>query len=188
LAELLRHVVAGQISKDEFLFEADDLMATSGDDALGAVCAAVGSLYEDVSALLNVNFRESFRLPAKIRRRLSIAALFLYSDAEYKWPPSAGPRGMYVDCLLACTCAACVFAGLIFMAVSALSAWFALVGVGCVAAAVWLYWLSQELAERSVVRWEAEQARYGDFDVWPFLRRADFEEAKRHPPLLCGRL
>jgi hypothetical protein len=187
LAELLRHVLAGQISKDEFLFEAEDLMAASGDDALCAVFAAVGSLYTDESALWNVHFRDSFRLPAKVRRRLNIAALFLYSDAEHQWPPSAGPRGMYVDCLLACTCGASILAGLIFLAVSAFSSWFAVVGVGCVAAAVWLYRLSQELAKRSVARWEAEQARYGDFDVWPFLRQADFEEAKRYPPLLCGR-
>jgi hypothetical protein len=28
--------------------------------------------------------------------------------------------------------------------------------------------------------------RYGDFDVWPFISKADFEKALLHPPYLAG--
>jgi hypothetical protein len=187
LAELLRHVVSGQINKDEFLIGAEEIAADSNDDALSAVHAAVDSLYDDVSALWSVRFRGRFRLPVEERRRLAIAALFLYSGGEYEWPPSPGPRGACLDSLLAFACGAFVFAGLMFLAVTVASAWFALVSAGCFVAARSLYRLSQRMTARSVAEWESAQTRHGDFDVWPFLKRADFEKANRDPPLLCGR-
>ncbi len=186
LAELIRHLVAGQLTTDEFTYEASDLADTSADCGIWAVYAYAAGLYQDVSALWSIRLRGRFRLSGDVRRRLAVAALFLYSDVEYEWPPSRGPRGACLDCLLAYVCGAFLFAGLMLLPVGILVWWCVLASVGCFVAAVFLYRLSQSLAASYQARWEAQQMRFGEYRVWPFLRVEDFVEARQHPRLLCG--
>jgi hypothetical protein len=65
--------------------------------------------------------------------------------------------------------------------------WFAVVSLGCFGAAVVIYGLSHRLACRFDAEWKEARAQQGALDVWPFLRRTDFDQARCHPRLLCGR-
>jgi hypothetical protein len=186
LAEIVRHLVTGQISTDQFTAEGGALADRSPDSGVEAVYAAADVLRADVSLVWSIRLRGRFRLAPDIRRRMAIAALFLYSEAEYEWPPAAPPRGACLDSLLALICVACIFAGVLLLAATVVSAWYAAAAVRCFAAAVLLYQLSQKLATRFHLEWERAQAEVGDYDVWPFLRRADFDAARQHPRLLCG--
>ena len=186
LAELVRHLVTGQISTDEFSDEAGELAENSSDCGVWAVYGFAEGLYGDVSALWTIRLRGRFRLAPDIRCRMAVAALFLYSDVEYEWPASARPRGACLDCLLVYICGAFVFAGLMLLPITIIFWWCAFASVGCFVAAVLIYRLSQRLAVLAQTRWEEQQMRFGEYRVWPFLRLADFEEARQHPRLLGG--
>jgi hypothetical protein len=187
LAELFRHVVTGRISKDTFCVEADSLSEASQDHGIEAVYAAVDALHADWSELWPVRFAGAFRLAPEVRRRMAIAAVFLYSDTEYDWPPLSPFRGYCLDGLLACACGTMIFGGIMLLALSGIyPLCFVPLAAVCFFLAAHSYTLSQRLAAKYQADCEAAQREVGDYDVWPFRKRADFDEARRHPPLLGG--
>jgi hypothetical protein len=184
LTELVRHFGSGQITTDYFAMAGGKLVEATQDYGVGAVYAWAEGLHSD--ALWPIRLRGAFRLTAEDRRRLTIAILFLYSDMEYEWPPS-GPKGAWTDFLLAYACGAFIFAGLMLFVLSLLSVWCMLGAIASLFAAIYVYKLSHRLVARNEATWKAEQAEAGrDWDIWPFLKHDDFEEAKRQPRLLCG--
>ncbi len=186
VAELLRHVATGQIRNDEFCNSADTIVEPSKDPGLWAGYGLIAGRYDDLSPWWCVRYRGRFRLPKEIRRRVAITALFLYSDSEYKWPPSR-PAGACLDALLLCAAGVLASAGLLLFAGIAFSGWFVLASLACWALVVLICHTSGKLVVRCRAQWEQAQSKYGDYDVWPFLTRAEFDEARRHPPLLGGR-
>jgi hypothetical protein len=186
LAELIRHLVAGQISSDRFTYEAEDLADTSSDSGVSAVYGFAGGVCPDMSVLWPIRLRGRFRLAPDVRRRMAIAALFLYSDAEYEWPASAGSRGGYLNGLLAFLCGTLVFGGSMLLVLACMFWWCVSAALGCFVAAVLLYRLSRWLTASYQARWVQQQMRFGEYGVWPFLRLEDFAEARGHPRLLCG--
>jgi hypothetical protein len=188
LAELLRHVATGRISKDEFCCAAEELLIDSADSGLAAVYEAAASLHEDLSLFCNVRFQGRYRLSSTERRRLAIAILFLHSDVEYGWPVTEWPPFAAVaDCLLAYACGTLGLGGVLLLTAAGLLPWLAVVALACLWGAFQLYRWSQRLAKRFQRQWEEEQMRHGDYDAWPFLRRGQLAEARRHPPYFCGR-
>jgi hypothetical protein len=189
LAQLVRHLATGIMSKEEFSTKAGNLAENSCDPGVWAVYATADALHDDVSAIWPVRFRGWMRLAPDVRRRLAVTALFLYSQAEYEWPNTPAPSGGCLDALLLCACAIFGLAGLLLLGVSFVAPWWcAIISRICLAMSVWLYVLSQRLAARFRAEWEEAQRQLGDYEVWPFRWWADFDEARRHPRLLCGRL
>jgi hypothetical protein len=132
--------------------------------------------------------RRQHKLPADTRRRLTISALFLYSEAEYDWPDSFRPQASSCGCLLVLSCAVALLAAAGLLTVSVKTGEFAIAvaGLACLGLAYFSARLDVKLVKRLQAFWDSEQAKLGDHVVWPFLRLEDFGEARRYPPLLCG--
>jgi hypothetical protein len=184
LAELVRHLVTGQIDTAYFAMRAEELAETSQDHGVWAVYGAAAGLRDE--DLWPVRYRGSNRLSADTRRRMAIAALYLYSDVDYEWPPSSGPRGGCLDSLLCFACGTLLFAGVMLLAASFVWFWLLLASLRCFVSAFLVWGLSQRLVAKYKAQWEEEQNRIGDYDVWPFLTQMDFEVARQRPRLLCG--
>jgi len=185
LAELIRHLANGRIPADSFTVSAEEFALHSEDPAVGAVYTAAWGLSGYEWILGGDKFHGRQRLPPQTRRKVAIWAVFLYSNTDYEWPDdecldSAGDGVLVILCgLLATT-------GLIFSALSVASARFPVFGVACLLLATCAYFYSQRVAERHRERWIAARNRIGDYDVWPFLRTSNFQEARKHPRLLAG--
>ena len=84
-AELLRHLVAGQITNDDF---ADRLPLSSGDSAVNQIFwNGAWMLYDD---LREYRLAGRYRLPREARREVARWILFLKSDLTYEWPRLLG--------------------------------------------------------------------------------------------------
>jgi hypothetical protein len=84
-AELLRHLVAGQITNDDF---ATRLPLSSGDPAVNQIFwNGAWLLYDDLREYRLVG---SYRLPREPRREVARWILFLKSDLTYEWPRLLG--------------------------------------------------------------------------------------------------
>ncbi|WP_143707314.1 hypothetical protein [Uliginosibacterium sp. TH139] len=84
-AELLRHLVAGQISNDEF---EDNLPLGSSDRAVSAIFwNGAWMLYDDMR---EYKLTGKYRLPRDAKREVARWILFLKTDFEYEWPRIQG--------------------------------------------------------------------------------------------------
>ncbi len=183
LAELIRHLANGCITTGEF----DDfhMFVDSEDPAVSAVSNEAWGLYDDVWPAWAYRLRGHHKLSPEVRRQVAIWAVFLYSDTEYEWPGGfySPPGG---DCLLILLCALLIPAGIFLSMFSVLSSRLPILGVACLFLATCIYSYSQRLDQRARERWLATQNEIGDYDVWPFLRTSDFQEARKRPRLLAG--
>jgi hypothetical protein len=136
--ELLRHLVAGQITNDEF---EDRMPQKSPDPAIGEIFFAGWSLYSDQREYRLVG---KHRVSSETRHLTARAVLFLQTDLEYEWPC----RSMNQKFLLL---------------------------LGSL--------LTLGYAERVAHK---RFAHSGDFDVWPFIRRSDYQAARNEPRCLSG--
>jgi len=195
LAELVRHLVAGTMRTDDFADEAQQLAERSDDPGVRAVYATADSLYDDLDPFFSFRLRGRYRVTPKVRRQMAIAALFLYSDTEYEWPLETDYPSVFPDQLLMLACAGFIIAAMFLLTLGCalfigwrppVSGVLLLAGGACIVAAVRVYHYSHRLAARRHAAWENTQRRIGDYDVWPFIRCADFDEARKHPRLLCG--
>jgi len=135
LAENLRHLVAGQISNDEYERR---IPLRSKDRAVEEISDESWYLYSD---LHEYRLRGKYRLKRDARREVGRWILFLKSDLPYEWP--CWPR---------------------------LSLMFGNI-------------LTLGLLAPLVRRWFR---RFGDSDVWPFIRRADYENCLKVPPYFAS--
>jgi hypothetical protein len=134
LALLLRRLVTGRITTDDFENDRPDASRDSGVTAISL--AAWTSLYSD---FWPVRLTARRKLSDDTRSHVVRWILFLKSDNPYEWsqPPSFWQR------------------------------------------------LSSILIRRPTRSWNAWKAQ-GDFEVWPFFRRADYNAALSSPPFLNG--
>jgi len=136
LAELIRHLAAGQITNDEF--ENRLLPLGSADPAVWEVFSSgAWCLYSDLW---------EYRLPKDARREVARWILFLKTDLEYEWPRLGRLRILFL-----------LLGNLVSLG---------LFGV----------------AYRKYFR------RFGEWHVWPFLRRSDYDLALKQPPYFTGAL
>ena len=137
LAELIRHLVAGRITNDEFT----DNLPQSRDRAVFEVFwNGVWGLYDD---LYEHRLTGRHYIPRNARTDVARCVLFLKGDLEYEWSPYP-PRPQALAMLLS------------------------LVTLGLANRLMFSVWKKQ-----------------GEFAVWPFLRRQDYECALREPPYLA---
>jgi hypothetical protein len=170
LAELLRHLVCGQMTNDDFCDTAGKIRWASKDLAVSAIYEYADGLYSD---LQTYRLRGPRRISDEHRRQTAIAAMFLYSDLEYEWPETSKAvwRGQYLMYAFGAACIAGLVLGPIMFF------W-----------AVGLYPLSWAVHWWERNAWRTQQRELGDVEVWPFLRRADFDRARQFPRLLTGRV
>ena len=181
--QLVRHLADGRISTDSFSDSAAVFALDSEDAGVRAVYEAADSLYCDI--LGPDRFRGRCKLAADVRRKCATAALFLYTDIEYEWPDDACGAGGG-DYLLLILCGSLMLAGATFLAFSPVGLLFLLPGIACSSLAIYVYFYSQKLDECDYDRWVGRQNQIGDYDVWPFVRKSDFQDAKEEPRLLAG--
>jgi hypothetical protein len=199
LAELVRHFVAGRIRAGAFDAEAEAIAEESNDPGVHWVYGRTWRLYgwriyRGGDFLIGHYLRGQYRVSDAERRQMAIAILFLYSDAEFEWPDNYPAN--WRDQWLGLACFGCGLTGSVLalimtpllatahlpgLALLALA-----IGVVCWIAVVRLYLYSKEYVDHLHARWEAEMRCLGDYDVWPFRRVVDFDEARRHPRLLRG--
>ena len=134
LGELIRHLVAGLITNDEF----DDRRPISTDPAIWEVFHwGAWHLYSDLGEYRLIG---KHRLPKEVRREVSRWVLFLKTDLKYEWPQFSGLQHF-----------------LHFLG--------SILSFGLLRFALRRYW-----------------SRLGDLNVWPFLRRSDYEAAVKRQP------
>ena len=87
LAELLRHLVSGVITNDEF----EDGLPSSQDEAVVAIYEQAWLLYDD---LHEHRLTGKWRVPDDSRTIIARWILFLHSELPYEWPVwrLTGPR------------------------------------------------------------------------------------------------
>jgi hypothetical protein len=185
LAQLLRHLAAGRITTGRFADECEDLAFSSEDPAVLNVMALGPDLIRIRWPRWSRRLRGRRRLPDDARRRIAIAAVFLYSDCEYQWPEdqSWALRG---DCLLMVGFLLLLALGGFGVILSALGQVSPLVAGLCFALAVYLFYFSNIRIEKARAKWVQQCREEGDLKIWPFRRASDFEEAKKRPKLLAG--
>lgn len=136
LAEQIRHLVAGQISNDEF----EDRLPESTDTAIWEIFwNGAWGLYDDLS---EHKLCGSQRIEKNDRRDIARWVLFLKTDLEYEWPPFP-PKPQLLNMLLS----------------------------------VLTLGIYNRLAAN---RWKTR----GEAEVWPFVRRSDYEQALVAHPYL----
>jgi hypothetical protein len=138
LALLLRRLVTGQITTDDF---DNDRPERSVDPGVVAVSdAAWTSLYSDVWPVRLLGRR---RLTDETRSHVARWIVFLKSDTAYEWPTPPSSVQRFISFLSA---------------------------------------LFVPGSRTALSKWKSQ----GDFDVWPFLSQADYENALQSPPFLHG--
>jgi hypothetical protein len=143
IAELLRHLVSGVITNDEFEDRLPRPLRASKDGVVLAVNEHAWCLYNDT---FKHRLTGALKVSDEGRREIARWVLFLHTDLPYEWPfyrltgPSTILRGL-----------------------------------------VGLFTLGHSTRQ---ARAQFEAA--GDFDVWPFFRRGDYERASSSQVLLRG--
>ena len=93
-AELLRHLVIGQITNDEFENRAP---LSSKDLAIFEIWwLAAWPLYDDFD---EHTLTEEYRVLDNERRKIAKCVLFLKTDQEYQWPRPNSLKGLLMDLL-----------------------------------------------------------------------------------------
>ena len=181
LAESLRQLCAGTLTIDDFDSRIDRELLDSSDRGVQAVITTALDLLDPESLPLTLKrFRGRNRLPNEIRRQVVTATIFLHSDLEFEWPVDLDyPR--WHECFFLLTCALLASCGLFCVVIAPLIAGLLLV------ASVYLFFHARTVAQRLLARWVTRQREFGrDYDVWPFLRRSDFQRQLAKPKLLSG--
>lgn len=138
-AALLRRLMLGQLTGDEFECAVDELGGS--DPGIRAVRTQAWACYSEGEPVE----RDFARA---VRQDIARSILFLQSDAEYLWPPyPSGDFPIYNWLFNICT----------------------------------LGWWEQRKANR-LREWE----QHGDFAVWPFHSRSDYDAACARPRFLVG--
>lgn len=181
LAEALRQLCAGTLAVNDFNSRIDGELIDSSDRGVQSVLETVFDLIDPESRPLRLKrFRGRHRLPSDARRQMVIATIFLHSDLEFEWPIDLA-YPCWHECITLLSCALLAFFGMVCVLAAP---W---LGVILITAAVCVFFHSRTLAERVHARWVSCQRDLGrDYDVWPFVRRSDFERQLTSPKLLSG--
>ena len=164
-AEQLRHFAAGVLTVDEYEKRTDGLVWGSDDPALHRLWRTTWRCYDDFRT---EKMRGQWALNAEARHRFALMILFLHSGRPFAWPAfRPAPKDRLAGAAV----------GLVELLLSLLD--FFTRG----AFSLQDRWYRTNYAFRKR-QWEKRQRfmeSVGDYPFWPFLRRADYEEACRHP-------
>jgi hypothetical protein len=173
LAEVFDRFVAGKTTVNGFTGE----ICASLSSADRSVLAVADAWCEYGEPELWVWWRRFHRVPPEQQAAIERCRVFLHSDLPYEWPDP--PNLLLVDLALAVmVLLGMVLLGhLVFGLVIVLMGYWlagAVLSVECIGAGVGVL-----IGYRALRRWQREQwadaVGAGDIDVWPFLRRADYD-------------
>jgi hypothetical protein len=177
LAEALSQLILGQITNDEF----NEAMPDESDDpALKEVWDFGWSLYSDTHAYRLTGWNSP---SAEALGWANRAIIFLRADLPYEWPPwfrGPTPYGMEMLGCFALLGLPLGALAVVSLAEGDLKLAAELAVIPLATGAVAAQWLLTRNARAE------EERRFwasGDRDVWPFLRRADYDAARRKQPL-----
>lgn len=199
LAEEIRHLAAGQMTNDEFEERTYGLLKKSKDPALREIWEGAWGLYDD---LHEHKLRGKYAVKKEHRHEIARWIVFLYSGFEYEWPVSKPVLSFLGDLIRSILW----FAFLLVTGCIVLLADAAIVGGLSKLTSdriIWpwilLFILILVLVMGPIIhfgpklfwnyhysRYKRKMRRYGNPDIWPFIRDEDFQCAKRQPKLLCG--
>ena len=182
MAELLRHYLAGRITGEELCCGIDEPSADADRNTIKAIldCGFEGE---------PCRLTDRGWLETKDGHEMRRLVLFLQSDLPYRYGGTVWL--LAVGCLLGLAAAgvALAFHEHVSGRLCPRVHWF----VACTIAVILLPlagWFAVLLAfgllNRALERRSIVEAG-GDESVWPFFRRSEYEEALKHPKLLCGK-
>ena len=189
LAQLLVQLSTQEIDIDRCWQQARRVGRQTVDQGVLAVLLFLSSLVQAEADIPLLPLRRRAIPPPEALRRLAVAVIFLSSDAEYEWPAFPQLQGGGADCLLCLACAyLCVFAmfavsGAVILFRARHHIW----GIVVAALAPLFGWgvakimrLSFRWRAENAARWEREIRELGAYDIWPFRRWYDFDQAVRN--------
>ena len=181
LRQDIQRLATGRMSNDEFDDRHYDVYESSQDRAVSSIATYCYGLYSS-DLLLPIRLRGRYALASKSKATIARCILFLRSDYKYEWPDVPDSRlGRYIAGLasglglpvgIALTIAGCLAA---LPSPDNVAYCLLALGVPLTATCVWLGFYK---AIPSPDAWQ-RITDAGDYDCWPFLRRATFEIARR---------
>jgi len=177
LSQLIRQMAAGTITVEDFFDDGYEITRASRDIGVQVAYEVASEICFD-EAPSSCRFRGRHRLPENTRRELVQTAVFLRSDLTYNWPELDGYSDAR-DRLLCWLVGLCASAGLVLVMLP-------LIAVPLLLLAAAIYFCSKPRQARRQQRWINRLNQIGDYDVWPFRYREDFDQARRQPWLLTG--
>lgn len=178
LAQLFRQVAAGTISLDQL----EDVAVACDDGSLlhKQIMSQIDDLAEHPAEFRTGRFRGRKRLDSDRRQLLARFALFLYTNADYKWPVYDGPNYFRFEPLFLILTAILASVGMLGAMISPL------VSVIPFAAAIATYFLSRHVLAGQIQKYFDCQNSIGNYAIWPFRYDDDYALALKEPPLLNG--
>jgi hypothetical protein len=173
LAEVFDRFVADKNTVNGFTGEVYDLLRSA--DRSVQVIAEAWCDYGELQ--LWVWWRRFHGVPPEQQVAIERCRQFLHSDLRYEWPDP--PNLLLVELALVVT----VLLGMVLLGhllfglvIVLMGYWFggAVLSVACIGAGVGVL-----IGYRALLRWKRERwadaVGVGDIDVWPFMRRADYD-------------
>lgn len=184
LSQDVRRLVTGRMTNDDFDELYFESYGRSDDAAVRWIAEFCWGLYSDQS---QYRLRGRHAVNPESRSTAARSVLFLRSGLEYQWPPSPddGWLGMIADFAMILGIPAGI--ALLFIGLTAaqpgandVGVPVAIFGLALLAGSTAIRFRRQVLLTRQREAFVAA----GDFDVWPFLNRDDFDRARRECHLL----
>lgn len=167
--QLIRQLASGRMTIEEYEDKCWGIPDRQNDPAIREIELEILLLCEGSAADQKTGRP---KLSREARRNVARAVLFLQSDKEYRWPKEVWDGSVFL-----------ITAFLLVLLFVVLPDPAFAVKVG-VAVELGLLWIEYERMQARRQHNKREAA--GDTDVWPFLRRAELEDAVRRPRLLNG--
>lgn len=186
LSQDMRRLITGRMSNDDFDDVYYEHYESSEDRAVREIAGMCYSLYSS-DLLFPYRLRGRHAVDAEIRGTAARAVLFLRSGREYEWPDFPDNPGFRLLAGLAMFLGIPAGIALLLTSLVAtlagsfdIAGLFAILGFLLLSGSLFFAfgWPTTLQSE-----WESFRAS-GDYDVWPFLRRDDFDNARQNCHLL----
>lgn len=180
LHELMTAFRTGELSVDAFVKALDNSkLARSRDRIVAGLMTAMGeSVVDDHFPFWGTMPAKWQDLDDQVQQIFDRCCLFLRTNLEYSWPPYRAWRGnTMASCVVAPLWA---FTAMLAVAVVLTVFWFGpdfLVGVPGVVVLICVSVLAYRAARKFEAAEKDEYEQIGDYEVWPFLHRQEYEQA-----------
>ena len=181
MAVNIRHLIAGIITADHFQEEGAIIACESNDPGVKAVYDEADGLISDIWPWWPYRLRGRRRVSSNTKELMSRTILFLYSDVEYQWPTENISNDSILERIALWACAIFFFLGLMCILISLPLA------ALCFASSVSIWFWGKKLEKNAIERRLLALNRIGDFSLWPFMSKTDYENAKQSIHLLSGK-
>ena len=185
LSQDVRRLVTGRMTNDSFDDAYYERYDSSDDRAVREISGFCFCLYSS-DLLFPLRLRGRHALDADTKRTCIRAVLFLRSGLEYDWPPfpdDAGLRMLSGIAFLGIPAGIALFIVGALVALSGEPQFGSPLLIGGLITLVGSMTFYRQWPKSLEPEWESFR-NSGDYDVWPFRRQADFDDAKQTCHLL----